>query len=79
MTKKKVAPIAEEGGILKGVPLPPPRMKYPLNEMEVGDAIPITGKVSNVRSAIQARRKRGMLAKFTIGRRDGKIYCWRIS
>lgn len=77
MGKKKVA-VMEEEGVLKGVPLPPPRMKYPLYDMEVGDAIRIIGKAGNVRSAIQARRKRGMTARFTIRKQDGKMYCWRI-
>lgn len=61
----------------------PPKNKYPLSEMGIGDSffIPTDDKLligQRIRSSIQHFKKHHASVKFAVRSVDGGVRCWRI-
>ena len=66
--------------IERGLPMPPPRTKYPFLEMEVGDsfAAPLASRniISSRASSIGARHGREFVSRKIS---DGQVRVWRVA
>jgi hypothetical protein len=65
----------EELKILKNIPFPKPRRKYPFKNMKVGDAVP-SGSIDAVYSAYQygIKHKKKFVSR---KQKDGTYMIWR--